>query len=170
MEQIVAVCTHTEKTPPLRAYVFDSAVRNKCVSDPNRHQSIWNAVNKDLLPIIYDSNMLNIPQNVRRRNYIIAFLQKQGGSDIVDIFGYHGISNWKKCNPEVCYWQFNNGIYLPAQRDICCETEAIILGREGEHRRSTKCRHDYMIASPVLDDLMPREVAPKVVKLFSFRE
>jgi hypothetical protein len=163
MEKIVAVLSYPEKMPPLRAYLFSSAIDRKQPSGSHEFKSLCTVTNQQLLSIIYNGPM---QEAAKRFNYIIAFLWKQDASSNINLFGYHGIKNWRG-NPDMRSWVFENGVYRN-NRDVVCETGAIILGKEGQHRRSTRNLAEYIGNTPKLYDLVPREVSPEMANISIF--
>jgi len=166
MDKIVAIIGHPIKTPPLRAYVFSSVIDNKRNLSTEKLEALCGPAHYQLISILYHSPM---HEAAKKFNYVLAFLWKNQQDMNIDVFGYHGIKDWKKDNPEICSWLFTNGAYHPG-RDIACETGAIILGNEGLHRRDhTTTLEEYMMSVPRCDSIH-REVPPGVAEMFCFRK
>ena len=76
-------------------------------------------------------------------DYFIAISWGENGQKVLDIFGYLGLrDNWK-ANPEVQNWVVKDGI-LVQKKEITCGESLVLLGREEEHRLKTEGLEEYL--------------------------
>ena len=87
------------------------------------------------------------PQNVNNINYFNSILWAENGKRIIDFFGYHGLKNNWKGNPDVYSWVIDkkeNYRWHNSGISITCGEGIILLGEEEKFRRTTKNLEEYM--------------------------
>ncbi len=88
-------------------------------------------------------NIKSLPEELRHVDYFISISWGQEGKKLVDFFGYSDIKeNWK-ANPTVFSWGLENGLWKN-KSDIACGEGLVLLGREEEHRLSTRNLEEYL--------------------------
>ena len=115
---------------PVRAYVHETSETEELDTGVTRH---------------VQSKMAN------GFDYMLMILWGNDGSNMVDCFGYGGMSEWPG-NPDVDGWLYRSGV-LVRDMPITCGDGLILLGREEEYRRTTSSLREY-IENP------PRGLAP----------
>lgn len=80
-------------------------------------------------------------------DYFMAISWGEDGQKIVDVFGYSGLKEKWKSNPEVSGWVIRNGI-ISKTREITCGEGLIVLGQEERHRRQTRNLKQYLALPP----------------------
>ncbi len=102
--------------------------------------------------------------------FVIGVLWGDRRDKVLDLFGYSDIDPssrgeaWKSSNPDVELWVVREGDWVSEGRT--CEDTAIILGREGEHRRRTEGLVEFLETSPHLGNLEPTDERYRSLKLW----
>ena len=76
-----------------------------------------------------------------RLEYILVALWADKETKIIDVFGFGDLAGEWPGNPDVQSWDFRNGIFTRGART--CGDTLVMLGKEEEHRRTTKNLVDY---------------------------
>lgn len=101
---------------------------------------------------------LYLSQVIRRYEELLRTFQlgfaavwgdKEKNKRAVDFFGFSGISNWQKSNPDISVLVFKEEKLAP--RASTCGDAAIMLGVEESYRRTTRNLEQYLRKPPVID-------------------
>ncbi len=124
------------KEPPGRVYISSLGLKEVYESYENAIKYVVSFLEarKDVM-IDFDYFLASVWADTRRRDKVI------------DFFGYNKIENWPG-NPEVKSWIVRNGHYLP-HLGTTCEDTLILLGREGEYRKTTSDLKSYIEIPPI---------------------
>jgi hypothetical protein len=85
-------------------------------------------------------------------DYFIAISWGEGRDRFLDFFGYTGVKDNWKANPEVHGGVIKNGLFVTGG-GITCGEGLIVLGREEECRLRTKDLEEYLSTTLDLDEL-----------------
>jgi len=88
-----------------------------------------------------NSNSFKEISEREKLEYILAALWADEETKIIDIFGFGDLTDKWSGNPDVQSWDFRNGIFTRGART--CGDTLVMLGKEEEHRRTTKNLVDY---------------------------
>ncbi|MBI3623919.1 hypothetical protein HY212_07625 [Candidatus Pacearchaeota archaeon] len=136
---------------PVRTYLHDVGLEKWDING----DGVQSAANYHSL--VFKSDGIHRIVRDEKLDYVIAALWNNEGNKTADVFGYSGVKNNWKANPEVRAWNCINGIW----RDDAhfCGDMVMILGAEETWRRaSTKDLKYYMSHPPI--NLPPRAWKP----------
>ena len=93
------------------------------------------------------------PSGIKDFDYFNAILwANEENMKIVDFFGYLGVGEKWKSNPDIESWTIRNGVWR-YQNKITCGEGSILFGEEEKLRRRTKNIDDYLSKSVDLHKL-----------------
>jgi hypothetical protein len=133
------------KEPPVRAYLHQAGFKELYGGDTDKAEFYFLG--------ILDSQH----KNLDNFGYVLATIwgDKDSRAKIIDFFGYSSVS--PKENPEVHAWVVRDGVTIRTGLDhspTTCGDTLIVLGREEEHRRTTKDLNDFMSNPPPLEEVL----------------
>jgi len=107
----------------------------------------------------------------------IVWGDSQTDAKMFDLFGYQNFEAlrgpaWQRSNPDISAWVFRNGVYVPPTppNSLTCEDSMIMLGTEGDYRRSTSGLQDYLTGIPSLGPLEPSYLIIPITDLLKPRD
>jgi len=121
-----------DKTP-LIIYPFDNIDLSKVILSHNIEHSL---------------GKLELPEEPQ---YGIVFPWMNHKSLMLDFHIYHDIKGWEEGNPTITNYVVENTSAIE-EDNVTCETSVIIMGNEGQYRRSVPSLEMYLRRRPMLGD------------------
>jgi len=130
--------------PPVRAYLHEAGLMSAYGTNYEPLREAEEYLKQVLIKYKHD---------FRKHDFLLAAIWGSEKVQLIDFFGFSGINeNWK-ANPDVKMWVIKNGLYLPEASTY--GDSIIVFGREEAFRRTTNNLSDYMANLPDLGEMEP---------------